>query len=228
MTHRSDEELLSAYIDGALGADAHAALERRLAEEPHLADALARMRGIDAAMRGWFDESLDAGPDPAAAGLIRAAAAGRRRRGSGGGLNPWVVSIAASLAILAIGAIAADRIIERRVADALAEMRAERDQDMRLLAEAMQNVLETRESGTPVAYRNPQTGFAFSILPRRTWRSESGHWCREFVETFETGPQADAPVSIACRDGTGVWRRVRTELRNPDSAVLPVSRLRDL
>jgi hypothetical protein len=47
MTDR-DYELLSQYLDGELDAGAAAALEQRLAEEPDLADLLARLRRLDA------------------------------------------------------------------------------------------------------------------------------------------------------------------------------------
>jgi hypothetical protein len=43
-----DYELLSQYLDGELDAAATAALEQRLAEEPDLADLLARLRRLDA------------------------------------------------------------------------------------------------------------------------------------------------------------------------------------
>ena len=47
MTDR-DYELLSQYLDGELDAGATAALEQRLADEPDLADLLARLRRLDA------------------------------------------------------------------------------------------------------------------------------------------------------------------------------------
>ena len=88
-------------------------------------------------------------------------------------------------------------------------------------ADIMQEVLESQESGTEVAFQNPETGLAFRIKPQRTWKSASGHWCREFIEVVGDRTDADAPVSTACRVSKQRWVRVVTTLPGWQEPVLP-------
>jgi surface antigen len=44
------------------------------------------------------------------------------------------------------------------------------------------------------------------ITPVRTFRSESGQWCREFVRVVEGPSDRETLRGIACREGEGHWR----------------------
>lgn len=220
MTDTATDDLLSAYLDGQIDPAARAEIETRLAAEPDLAARLEALTAADAAAAGWFADMLG---EPPAATVETVRQGFRRRRrgaGAGGGFERWLAPVVAAAAVLLIGAFGFDRAVDRRVDSIVEQLRAERQADLGLIAEAMQQVLETHESGTPVRFEREGGGFAVTILPERTWRSQSGHWCRQFREIFLDSSVQDAPVSIACRDAQGKWRRVKTEL--PGSVEPPI------
>ena len=128
---------------------------------------------------------------------------------------------AAAAAVVVIGLLAFDTMIDRRVDLALKQMRAERAADISMLASAVQEVLETRQSGAEAIYENASTGLAVKIVPRRTWKSASGHWCREFSELFHASVERQPVISVACRNESGSWVRTRTELSAPSAPVVP-------
>lgn len=70
---------------------------------------------------------------------------------------------------------------------------------------AVQSALETRPAGNSVHWsvRGVAEG---TVTPRRTWRSRSGHWCREYNEavTLTDGRQY-AALGIRCRNSQGRW-----------------------
>jgi len=216
MSERDDDRLLSEYLDEALEADERDELEARLAAEPALARRLDALRAADRLARDWAEAAL-AEPSPAAVAIIR------RRRGGAAlrRLTPWLVPAAAAIAVVALGALGIDRAVDRRVAAAIDHLEDQRTADLKLLASAMQEMLETRESDTPVTFRSDQTGFSVTLVTQRTWRSKSGHWCRQFVELFPGADPAAAPVSVACRSKDGIWTRMKTELHYPAEPPLP-------
>lgn len=212
----SDDERLSRLLDGEL----EAAEAAEIRQDPEHAGRAAALRDQDQAIADWFGGHL---PDPPEAleRSVRTAFAVRRSARSRTPAHRWWLPAAAAIAIVAMGAAGFDYMIERRVGHALDQMRTERASDMAFLSSAMQEVLETHQSGQEVQYRNSDTGFAVTLIARRTWKSDSGHWCREFVEIFDGAGLADAPVSTACRSGEGQWVRIRTELLSPAAPFLP-------
>lgn len=215
-----DERLLSEFLDDALERGQRSEVERRLGAEPDLAGKLERMQAADEMLRGWFDEATPA-DDRGAAEAIRAGFRKRRNQRRRGAVIPWLVPVAASVAVAVVGLLSLDREVDRRVASAIDSMRAERAADLDLLAGAVQQALETRQSGEQIQVASERTGFTATILPRRTWKSQSGHWCREFLEIYPGMSPSEAPVSVACRTDEGVWERLKTELKDPTIIVPP-------
>lgn len=78
--------------------------------------------------------------------------------------------------------------------------------DDRTLAEAaVQEALETLPSRQTRSWRNPATGASGFVTPLRTFKIESGHFCREYQEAIATPGSAEARQFTACRrtdDGT--------------------------
>ena len=215
MNRQFDEETLSRFLDGDLPARDMAEIEAALEADPALVEELSALETQDQAIRDWFDAQLT-DPPAALTETVRAGFARRRaHHGGGPGWGHWWLPSAAAAAVVAVGLGAFDYMLDRRVDAALGQMRAERASDMALLASAMQEVLETRESGVEVSYTNNSTGFGVTLIPRRTWKSASGHWCREFVEVFDGTGRETAPTSVACRDPDGNWRRVTTKVPSP-------------
>ena len=153
----------------------------------------------------------------------------RRTRQTKAAWQRWWLPASAAALVLGVGLAGFDYMLDRRVDAALDQMRAERASDLALLASAMQEVLETRESGIEVSFQNSDTGLSVTLLPRRTWKSASGHWCREFVEAVGETPVEDAAISTACRSPDGRWQRVMTELPGAHAPlILNAGSLQDL
>ncbi len=113
--------------------------------------------------------------------------------------------MAAAIAIL----VAGNQWIEHRIEEALVERET---RIARLTDEAVQQALETALSGARVAVADETLGSTVSITPIRTYRSESQHWCREFVERVMIDGEQVTRFGLACREGDGEWQRVQTRL----------------
>lgn len=71
--------------------------------------------------------------------------------------------------------------------------------------QSVQRALERRPSGETEFWRI--TGVAAGrVTPLRTWRSKSGHWCREYEERIELADgRTQATRAIRCRTADGRW-----------------------
>jgi surface antigen len=67
--------------------------------------------------------------------------------------------------------------------------------------------LETVRTGVSSRWRNPDTGYRYSMTPTRTW-DRSGTPCREYVIDAEVGGDTQQIYGTACRQADGSWRIV--------------------
>jgi len=74
--------------------------------------------------------------------------------------------------------------------------------------ESIQYALERLTSGISA---NSRVGDAeITVKPIRTWRSVSGHYCRQYELTIaKPDSNPDQEEGIRCRDGDGVWKQVK-------------------
>ena len=72
---------------------------------------------------------------------------------------------------------------------------------------ALQQALETHVSGAPLRW-SETNGTAGRVVPLRTFRIATGHYCRDFREIVVAAGETHDRRATACRDGKGVWRRV--------------------
>ena len=71
-------------------------------------------------------------------------------------------------------------------------------------------VLETRTSGEAVSL-SEFGGQGESLMPVRTYKSVSGHWCREYVRDIMLEGRTIGIRGVACRTGEGEWVTVKAE-----------------
>jgi len=212
-----DAQRLSAYIDGELDDEAVRAVEKALAASPALRAELHAMQEADGLLRAAFAEPLrEAIPEPLIGVVARGFAARRDAATGGGGGGPsparHLLPIAASLAVLVIGAASGYFSAEFRVDREIARLNALRAEDRSLVERIVNQALETQISGTPVEWRNPDSGSRGTVTPVRTYRSESGKWCREYtLTTVADDGSARRRRAIACREADGKWKK-RAEL----------------
>ena len=206
-------ELLSAYHDRELGLEETSRLRRSLAADVEARAVLDAFDRIDDAVRESFAEDLDAPISLDLARAVRSGLAARRRRAIGRTVLRWAGPVAAAIAIVVFG----DRWVEQRTELALAEREL---QIAALTDRAVQDALENALSGTAVSLADDKLSGVVSITPTRTYRSETKHWCREFVEDVVIDGKHTTRFGLACRENTGEWRRVQTRL--PGSTPPPV------
>ena len=65
---------------------------------------------------------------------------------------------------------------------------------------------ETRPSGVPSRWRNPNTSNAGAITPTRTYRSVAGIYCREYHLTVTAGRRTGQAHGSAYRQPGSAWR----------------------
>jgi surface antigen len=76
--------------------------------------------------------------------------------------------------------------------------------------EVVQYSLEHLASGVSTAFL--ASGNKVTIVPLRTWKSVSGHYCRQYETTVTVRASAPSRIgSIRCRDGNGIWKRVKKD-----------------
>jgi len=83
--------------------------------------------------------------------------------------------------------------------------------DMALAHSMLQEGLETRRSQEVAQWRSNATGNSGTVTPLRTFRIETGFFCRDFRETLVTASSPAERAGTACRREDGVWIRVERQ-----------------
>ncbi len=65
--------------------------------------------------------------------------------------------------------------------------------------------LETVRTGVPTAWRNPDTGNQYTVVPTRTYESGAGP-CREYTVDAMVGGKREKVYGTACRQADGSWK----------------------
>ncbi len=77
--------------------------------------------------------------------------------------------------------------------------------DLRLAGAALQTTLETQVSGELKFWRNEVSGHSGAVMPLRTFKVDSGHFCRHYRETAVADGGMDTREMTACRSNEGIW-----------------------
>ena len=196
-----DDTMLAAFMDGELDGTDKRAVEVAIDANPTLRSRLERLRSVDGLVRAAFAQVADLRTPPLRAPVVAAVATrGPRTR--------WQVPLAAAASLLVLVATGAGfyhlgQQEQRYIAQT-------REVDAAAAAQAFQRVTESELSGTTVKWRSPRGDSTAEFTPVRTWRTETGRYCREFSETrFRDGVKR-VEGGIACRGDDGSWKvRVR-------------------
>lgn len=78
------------------------------------------------------------------------------------------------------------------------------DEDKRRAAAAQIQALETSPSGTPVAWRNPDSGHYGNIVPGPAYQASSAN-CRSYTATTYVDGVPRTERGTACRNPDGTW-----------------------
>jgi len=81
------------------------------------------------------------------------------------------------------------------------------ERDRQLAYEAEHRALEYSRTGTPVSWRNPDSGRYGSIVPEAPYRSGALD-CRDYTHTIYIDGRPETARGTACRGRDGTWRPV--------------------
>ncbi|XHC09324.1 hypothetical protein ABWH98_17475 [Labrenzia sp. ac12] len=100
--------------------------------------------------------------------------------------------------------------MQTRMDSAVSSLAAHMETERMLLAQTVQEALETKVSGEPV-FVGQEGDWREILTPIKTYRSKSGHWCREYLRET-TFSRLDLSIrGTACRDENGTWVTVFAE-----------------
>ncbi len=75
------------------------------------------------------------------------------------------------------------------------------------IEETVQYALEHLTSGTSTTALI--YGTQVRVMPTRTWKSVTGHYCRQYeITVTEPGADPDRAEWTRCRDSDGIWKKV--------------------
>lgn len=66
--------------------------------------------------------------------------------------------------------------------------------------------LEYGRSNEPYSWRNPDTGYAYTVTPVRTYENHAGAYCREYFTDAIVGGRHERIYGTACRQPDGSWQ----------------------
>ena len=81
--------------------------------------------------------------------------------------------------------------------------------DRALLEKSSRQALEFSPSGNSVEWKNPDSGNHGSITPTRTFKTDHGQYCREYVQEVVIGGEKQKAYGKACRQPDGNWKIVQ-------------------
>ncbi|MEH6826403.1 MAG: RT0821/Lpp0805 family surface protein [Motiliproteus sp.] len=200
-----DSQSLMAYADGELDAIERQQVERALAESPELQQQLQQICQLDTLLGAAFNDAMQ-GQQPPLRALDPIGHA------SGPGLQVWQglklwqglserfswQASAAAAALLVVG-VAIGGWFERQ------SLQAEFAVNQQQLEQAIDKALETRLSGESLQWSGAKAKRVGSITPVRTYKSDQGQYCREFIQRQSEAGQINELRGVACRGEQG-WK----------------------
>jgi surface antigen len=81
--------------------------------------------------------------------------------------------------------------------------------DRLAMQKSTNNALERQPSGTAVAWKNPDSGNYGTVIPKPSYKDNSGRYCREFSQSVTVGGKTEQAYGTACRQVDGSWKIVR-------------------
>ncbi|MCV0425555.1 MAG: hypothetical protein K5905_08780 [Roseibium sp.] len=121
-----------------------------------------------------------------------------------------VVQIAAALVLIAGTFMLTNFWMQSRLDTAVASLAAHMETERMLLAQSVQEALETKVSGEPV-FIGQEGNWSETLTPIKTYKSTSGHWCRQYLRQTTFGGMDLSIKGTACREENGTWTTVFAE-----------------
>ncbi len=205
---------VGALIDGELDENEVLALEKRLFSELSARSLFRGMADDDRQLKQAFLSSRQEGSAELMATIDQGF---QERRGAPAKIGSrlaqsWWIQAAAAVVLVVGSAYSTMQLMENRLDKTLTAFAAQAEADRRLVGNALRQALETKGSGQRVSMEE-FGGAGGSVTPVRTYKSVSGHWCREYVRDIQLEGRSIGVSGVACRTSDGEWVTVSA---NPD------------
>lgn len=200
---------IGALIDGELSEDRILELEKQLFSDLKARALFRGMADDDRQLKQAFASSSVFSPE-----LMKTVGDGfEERRGTSTAsavrsVKSWWVQAAAAVVLVALSAFSTIQLMENRLDRTLLAFAAQSEADRRFVANAITEALETRSSGQQVDL-SEFGGESGSVTPVKTYRSVSGHWCREYLRAIRLEHRSIDVRGVACRTNEGDWVTVK-------------------
>ncbi|MDX5442111.1 MAG: hypothetical protein LPK15_16890 [Alteromonadaceae bacterium] len=182
------DEVLSAFLDNELSEPEMNAVRDQIALDPALADRLAELASVDAELQRHYG-AIDQQPMPDGVTRLLAQAAPENRPDNVV-VFPWWRRLKEHSGKAVAAAVVAGFAMTQWLGSPAVD-----DPAWPSIAQA----LEQQPSGQ--AY---EVGSDTTVMPRLTFRSQAGDWCRQ----FRVDQPAASSENVACRDASGTWQAV--------------------
>jgi anti-sigma factor RsiW len=184
----AQRELIAAYHDGELDADAALEARRLIDGNPEAGRYLAALARVDDTLRRALDP-IARQPTPA---VLQAQIQPPRHH------HMWIpMALAASLALVAV-LVVRQVGVDRQFQDQLAQMQQQ-------IVQLRQQTLENVPSGTKASWVAPAGDARVDVMPVQTYRTPDNRYCREYEERIEDAQGVEIRRGIACRAGKALW-----------------------
>ena len=80
------------------------------------------------------------------------------------------------------------------------------ERDLLLANQTFQSSLEHNKNATGQQWKNPDSGNSGTVIPVKTYQTDSGQYCREFQQTITIGNKTQDGWGTACRQPDGSWK----------------------
>jgi len=118
---------------------------------------------------------------------------------------PAVVLAAAAIALLTSCAGGPVVVGARQAMDIRQQMTTD---DQHIASVALQIAMERRDDNVASTWTNGMSGNHGAVVPRHTYRSGAGDFCRRYDEVVTVAGVSATFAQTACRDGAGRWATV--------------------
>lgn len=186
-----ERELITAYHDGQLEADAFLTARRIIERDPQAARYLESISRLDDTLHRAFNPILDQQVPNALQDAVH-------RTGHHRASPLWVsMAIAASVALVAV-LLVRQTSVDQQVQGQLIQMQQQ-------IAQLRHQTLENVPSGSRASWVSPAGVTRVDVTPVKTYRTSDSRFCREYEERIEDAQGVEIRRGIACRAGKALW-----------------------
>ncbi len=201
------DEVLNAYVDGALESHTASRVELSLAQDADIRAYVEKRLKLTELVTDFSEEinhqPLSQGLQSCVDNLDKTPSGSMRVRWYDD--KRWY-ALAASIALLGIGFGAGFFTGEMKMENQLLTAQLQRQVTNRSFEKSYSRVLEETPSGEVVQWVNEATDTKVQFMPIRTMQTKNNNYCREFKRVLVVDGVKETQHGISCREGKQQWK----------------------